>query len=171
MTNPFALFDLPVQFSLDLALLSERYLALQKELHPDNFASHSPQEQRLAMQQSATINDALQTLKNPILRAEAIIQVHLGETQDLEQKSTKDMAFLMQQLEWREQLEDIENSQNDTALDEFSHNILQEQKQLLQQIERELNQQEWQQAQATADKLRFIKKLLDEIEAVEEKLF
>ena len=48
MTNPFAIFDLPVAFNVDQALLSERYLALQKSLHPDNFVTADAQEQRIA---------------------------------------------------------------------------------------------------------------------------
>ncbi|WP_386687709.1 Fe-S protein assembly co-chaperone HscB [Lonepinella sp. MS14437] len=171
MTNPFSLFNLPVQFEVDQALLSERFLQLQKQFHPDNFATQSAQEQRLAMQQSAEINDALKTLKDPILRAEAIIQVHTGEIQDLEQKSTRDVAFLMQQLQWREQLDEIESNKDDIALDEFRNEIEAEQKVLLQQIETELTQSNWQAAQVTADKLRFVKKLIEQIEIVEEKLF
>ena len=105
MTNPFAIFDLPVAFNVDQSLLSERYLVLQKSLHPDNFVTADAQEQRIAMQKSTEVNDALKTLKDPILRSEAIIALNTGEAQDLEQKSTQDMAFLMQQLEWREELE------------------------------------------------------------------
>ncbi|WP_439258409.1 Fe-S protein assembly co-chaperone HscB [Lonepinella sp. BR2271] len=171
MTNPFSLFNLPVQFAVDMALLSERFLQLQKQFHPDNFATQSAQDQRLAMQQSAEINDALKTLKDPILRAEAIIQIHTGEVQDLEQKSTQDIAFLMQQLQWREQLDEIETQQNHTALDEFRGEIEMEQKTLLQQIETELAEQNWSAAQMTADKLRFVRKLIEQIENVEEKLF
>ncbi|MDH2927405.1 Fe-S protein assembly co-chaperone HscB [Lonepinella koalarum] len=171
MTNPFSLFKLPVQFEIDQTLLSEHFLQLQKQFHPDNFATQSTQEQRLAMQQSAEINDALKTLKDPILRAEAIIQIHTGEVQDLEQKSTQDMAFLMQQLQWREQLEEIETNKDDTALDEFRSDIEAEQKILLNQLKTELTQSDWSSAQVTADKLRFIKKLIEQIEMVEEKLF
>ena len=69
------------------------------------------------MQKSTEVNDALKTLKDPILRAEAIIALNTGETQDLEQKSTQDMVFLMQQLEWREELENIEQSQDENALE------------------------------------------------------
>ena len=46
MTNPFAIFDLPIAFNVDQALLSERYLVLQKSLHPDNFVTADAQEQR-----------------------------------------------------------------------------------------------------------------------------
>lgn len=171
MSNPFALFDLPVQFQVDFNQLSQRYLALQKSLHPDNFSARSTTEQRLAVQKSAEINDALHILKDPILRAEAIIQFHTGEQQDIEQKSNRDMAFLMQQMEWRETLESIEENQDEDELESFSQDINQQQKTILAQLETALNHQQWSEALAISDKLRFIKKLLVEVERVEEKLF
>ncbi len=128
MTNPFAIFDLPVAFNVDQALLSERYLVLQKSLHPDNFVTADAQEQRIAMQKSTEVNDALKTLKDPILRAETIIALNTGKTQDLEQKSTQDMAFLMQQLEWREELENIEQSQDENALESLRNALKKKQK-------------------------------------------
>ncbi|AUI66034.1 MULTISPECIES: Fe-S protein assembly co-chaperone HscB [Glaesserella] len=171
MLNPFTLFDLPVQFQIDSQALSERYLSLQKSLHPDNFAASSATEQRLAIQKSAEINDALHILKDPILRAEAIIAIHTGEQQDIEQKSNRDMAFLMQQMEWRESLESIETAKNEEDLTAFTQKIEQEQKAILQQLEQTLDSQQWSEALAINDKLRFIKKLLIEIERVEEVLF
>lgn len=171
MANPFALFDLPVQFNLDTALLSQRYLALQKSLHPDNFSAYSAQEQRLAVQKSAEINDALQVLKDPLLRAEAIIQYYTNEQQDIELKSTRDMDFLMQQLEWRETLEQIENAKNGEKLTAFIQEIEQQQQSILQQLESALENKQWAEALAINDKFRFIKKLVVEIERVEEQLF
>ncbi|MGX2975282.1 Fe-S protein assembly co-chaperone HscB [Ursidibacter arcticus] len=171
MANPFELFNLPVQFDIDSAQLSERYLALQKSLHPDNFSASSSTEQRLAMQKSAEVNDALHILKDPILRAESIIQIHTGENRDIEQKSQRDMAFLMQQLEWRETLENIESAKNETKLTAFTQEIELEQKKIIEQLTNLLAQQQWENALIVSDKLRFIKKLLVEIERVEEKLF
>ncbi|MGY4675091.1 Fe-S protein assembly co-chaperone HscB [Ursidibacter arcticus] len=171
MANPFELFNLPVQFDIDSAQLSERYLALQKSLHPDNFSASSSTEQRLAMQKSAEVNDALHILKDPILRAESIIQIHTGENRDIEQKSQRDMAFLMQQLEWRETLENIESAKNETKLTAFTQEIELEQKKIIEQLTNLLAQQQWENALIVSDKLRFIKKLLIEIERVEEKLF
>ncbi|MGX2948488.1 Fe-S protein assembly co-chaperone HscB [Frederiksenia canicola] len=171
MTNPFALFDLPVQFQVNFDEVSARYLALQKSLHPDNYSASSAQEQRLAVQKSAEINDALHILKDPILRAEAIIHIHTGEQQDIEQKSTRDMMFLMQQMEWRETLENIETAKNEEDLTAFTNDIVAEEKVILAQLETALNAQQWAEALAINDKLRFIKKLQVEIERVEEKLF
>ncbi|WP_443090789.1 Fe-S protein assembly co-chaperone HscB [Basfia succiniciproducens] len=170
MNNPFALFDFPIEFQLDQNRLSERYLALQKALHPDNFANSSAQEQRLAMQKSAEVNDALQILKDPILRADCIIALNTGEQQNTEEKSTQDMAFLMQQMQWREQLEEIENTQDIDGLMTFSAEIEQSNKEKISEISTALSMKDWQQAKLINDRLRFIKKLMTEIERIEDKL-
>lgn len=170
MNNPFALFDLPVAFQVDSALLNERYLALQKSLHPDNFSAASAQEQRLAMQKSAEINDALRILKDPIARADSIIALNTGEQENPEEKSNKDIGFLMQQMEWRETLENIENRQDTDELTAFTQEINQIRHAILSELSTALDAQQWDIARAITDKLRFIKKLQAEIERVEETL-
>ena len=170
MNNPFALFDLPVAFQVDSALLNERYLALQKSLHPDNFSAASAQEQRLAMQKSAEINDALRILKDPIARADSIIALNTGEQENPEEKSNKDIGFLMQQMEWRETLENIENRQDTDELTAFAQEINQIRHAILSELSTALDAQQWDIARAITDKLRFIKKLQAEIERVEETL-
>ena len=170
MNNPFALFDLPVVFQVDSALLNERYLALQKSLHPDNFSAASAQEQRLAIQKSAKINDALRILKDPIARADSIIALNTGEQENPEEKSNKDIGFLMQQMEWRETLENIENRQDTDELTAFAKEINQIRHAILSELSTALDAQQWDIARAITDKLRFIKKLQTEIERVEETL-
>ena len=170
MNNPFALFDLPVAFQVDSALLNERYLALQKSLHPDNFSAASAQEQRLAIQKSAEINDALRILKDPIARADSIIALNTGERENLEEKSNKDIGFLMQQMEWRETLENIENRKDTDELTAFAQEINQIRHAILSELSTALDAQQWDIARAITDKLRFIKKLQTEIERVEETL-
>ena len=170
MNNPFALFDLPVAFQVDSALLNERYLALQKSLHPDNFSAASAQEQRLAIQKSAEINDALRILKDPITRADSIIAINTGETENPEEKSNNDIDFLMQQMEWRETLENIENRQDTDELTAFAKEINKIRHAILSELSTTLDAQQWDIARAITDKLRFIKKLQAEIERVEETL-
>ena len=170
MNNPFALFDLPVAFQVDSALLNERYLALQKSLHPDNFSAASAQEQRLAIQKSAEINDALRILKDPITRADSIIAINIGEAENPEEKSNNDIDFLMQQMEWRETLENIENRKDTDELTVFTQEIDQIRHAILSELSTALDAQQWDIARAITDKLRFIKKLQAEIERVEETL-
>lgn len=171
MLNPFEIFDLPVDFQLDTQALNARYLELQKTLHPDNFVSASAAEQRIAMQKSTEVNDALKTLKDPILRAEAIVALNLCEQQDIEQKSTQDVAFLMQQLQWREQLENVESQKNEQALDALAREIRQETEQLLTALSQSIQAQQWVKTTQLCDKLRFTRKLTQEIERVEERFF
>ena len=170
MNNPFALFDLPVAFQVDSVLLNERYLALQKSLHPDNFSAASAQEQRLAIQKSAEINDALRILKDPITRADSIIAINTGEAENPEEKSNNDIDFLMQQMEWRETLENIENRQDTDELTAFTQEINQIRHAILSELSTALDAQHWDIARTITDKLRFIKKLQAEIERVEETL-
>ena len=154
MNNPFALFDLPVVFQVDSALLNERYLALQKSLHPDNFSAASAQEQRLAIQKSAEINDALRILKDPIARADSIIAIHTGEVENVEEKSSKDISFLMQQMEWRETLENIENNKDSDELTAFTKDIERTRRAILDELSTALGEQQWDIARAITERHR-----------------
>ncbi len=101
--NYFELFGLPVAYVIDASDLAERYRDLQRVVHPDRFASASEQERRLSMQGSILINEAFQTLKDPMLRARYLLSLHgveMGEGKE----STQDMEFLMGQMELREEL-------------------------------------------------------------------
>jgi hypothetical protein len=60
-------------FDLDLSRLEQQYKALQRRLHPDKFATGSPQEQEYAAQQATAINQAYDVLKRPLRRASYIV--------------------------------------------------------------------------------------------------
>jgi molecular chaperone HscB len=113
--NDFALFDVPVQFAQDRAQLDARWKALQREAHPDRFAAEGAAAQRVAMQWSVRINEAYQRLKDPLKRA-----AYLCELQDVpvqaENNTAMPAAFLMQQMEWRESLDDTDSAQELQAL-------------------------------------------------------
>ncbi|MEN2900662.1 Co-chaperone protein HscB [Mannheimia haemolytica] len=83
----------------------------------------------------------------------------------------RDVDFLMQQLEWHEKLETIEHRKDETELTVFLKQIKAEQKAVLEQLEQTLNTADWQKANALTDKLRYFKKLIIQIEKVEEKFF
>ncbi len=103
--NYFELFGLPVNYVIDRKELSERYRDLQRAVHPDKFAAGSDQERRLSMQGSTMINEAFQTLKDPMLRAKYLLALH-GSEMSAGSQSTQDMEFLMEQMELREELAD-----------------------------------------------------------------
>ena len=94
----FTLFGLPACYQLDTQALSLRFQDLQRQYHPDKFSSGSQAEQLAAVQQSATINQAWQTLRHPLMRAEYLLSLH-GFDLASEQHTVRDTAFLMEQLE------------------------------------------------------------------------
>ncbi len=104
--NYFKLFGLPLGFELDGAQLGARYRQLQGELHPDRYASAPDQEKRLAVQYSALVNEAYQTLRRPLGRACYLLELD-GLTQEEIAAQQVDGSFLIMQMELREKLESI----------------------------------------------------------------
>jgi molecular chaperone HscB len=103
--NDFELFELPQQFGLDRTQLDERWKAMQREAHPDRFAAEGASAQRVAMQWSVRINEAYQRLKDPLKRAAYLCELR-GVPVNAETNTAMPAAFLMQQMQWRESLED-----------------------------------------------------------------
>jgi len=103
--NYFHFFGLSPQFSLDLAQLDLAYLAIQKEVHPDRHTQGSDSEQRIAMQMATLANTAHQTLKHPIQRGLYLCKLH-GVEANLETNTAMPTAFLLQQMAWRDSLEE-----------------------------------------------------------------
>ena len=168
--NHFELFGLPSQFQLDGSLLSSQFRELQKRFHPDNFASSSERDRLMAVQKASEINDAYQVLKSPLSRAEYLLAENGVDIRG-EQQTMSDPMFLMEQMELREELEDIpSSSEPEDALFDFDNKVSKMYKQHLKSVEQELNDGLWQQAAERVRKLKFIAKLKNEIELVEEKL-
>ncbi len=103
--NYFDFFGLSPQFSLDLAQLDLAYLAIQKEVHPDRHTQGSDSEQRIAMQMATLANTAHQTLKHPIQRGLYLCKLN-GVEANLETNTAMPTAFLLQQMAWRDSLEE-----------------------------------------------------------------
>jgi molecular chaperone HscB len=97
----FALFGLPRRFRFDGAQLDAAFRALQRDIHPDRYASAGEAERRLALQSSARVNEAYRALKDPVRRAQYLLSLHgidaLGETD-----TALAQEFLQQQLTRRE---------------------------------------------------------------------
>lgn len=168
--NYFELFGLPSQFTLDGSLLSSQFRELQKRFHPDNFASASERDRLLAVQKASQINDAYQILKNPISRAEYVLSEN-GVDIRAEQQTMQDPMFLMEQMELREELEEIaDKTDPEDALFDFESKVSKMYKHHLRTVEDELNGELWLQAADSVRKLKFIAKLKNEIEQVEDKL-
>ena len=119
-STDFELFDIAPRFALDRAALDTRWRALQGEVHPDKFAAEGAAAQRVAMQWAVRVNEAYQRLKDPVKRAAYLCELN-GAPIEAESNTAMPAAFLMQQMEWRESLDDAASVAHVEALsDEVS---------------------------------------------------
>ncbi|QTL41059.1 co-chaperone HscB [Xenorhabdus budapestensis] len=166
----FTLFGLPARYAIDRQQLATRYQELQRQFHPDRFANQPEREKTLALQQAATINDGYQTLKHPLKRAEYMLS-RQGFDLSNEQHTMQDTTFLMQQLELREELDTIERSaEPNVTLADFSSRLNKMIKTRTEQMEQQLDAEQWSIAADTVRKLRFLDKLQQQVEQLEERL-
>lgn len=104
-SDDFELFGVPQRFAQERSALDARWKELQREAHPDRFAAQGAAAQRVAMQWSVRINEAYQRLKDPQRRAAYLCELH-GAPIRAEDNTAMPAAFLMQQMQWREDLEE-----------------------------------------------------------------
>ncbi|MEH2922360.1 co-chaperone HscB [Samsonia erythrinae] len=166
----FTLFGLPIRYDVDGGLLVSRFQELQRQWHPDRYAASPERERMLALQQAATINSAYQTLKHPLKRAEHMLSLH-GFDLNNEQHTMQDTAFLMEQLALREELDAIPHrSDADDALALFAARLQTMTDKRQSQLRSELDNETWTDAADTVRKLRFLDKLQQQVEELEEQL-
>ncbi|MBI5277936.1 MAG: Fe-S protein assembly co-chaperone HscB [Burkholderiales bacterium] len=103
-SSDFELFGLPERFAQDRAQVDARWKELQREAHPDKFAAQGGAAQRLALQWSVRINEAYNRLKDPLRRAAYLCQLR-GAPIEAEKNTAMPADFLVEQMEWREELE------------------------------------------------------------------
>ncbi|MDH5228829.1 MAG: co-chaperone HscB [Gammaproteobacteria bacterium] len=166
----FSFFGIEPSFELDLNQLSARYRELQKVMHPDRFAAASERERALSMQKASMINDAFQTLKNPLSRAKYLLQLN-GHALDDENNTVMAPDFLMTQMDLHDQLGAIKQA-NDPwmAVADFQSSISQHEQALYVQFQQQIGTQQWSDAADSVRRLQFYNKLLHEAEAIEAQL-
>ncbi len=172
--NYFQIFGLDAEFNLNLEKLAEVYQSLQKAVHPDRFAHASSQEQLLAVKKSTLINDAYQTLKSPLKRADYMLNLRSVEMPS-EQASFSDNGFLMRQMELREMLAEVKHADNvDAAIFEVTQIFETEFQALFQALQLQLAENSAASNLLACEnlrKLKFYQKLHVELDRLEDLLF
>lgn len=162
MENHFALFQMPARFAIDAAQLDAAYRELQARVHPDKFASATDAEKRVAMQWATRANEAYQTLKNPLKRASYLCELH-GIDLGIESNTAMPPAFLMQQMEWREALEDARHAKDIAALESLDAELRAARKKQLDDIGALLDGDHYEQAGERVRQLMFVEKFGEEV--------
>jgi molecular chaperone HscB len=163
----FTLLGLEKSYDIDQAALTASYRQLQRSAHPDRFAGGDERQRLLAVQKSAQINEAYETLRSATRRAAYMLKL-AGHAVDT---TFQDPEFLMQQMQLREELSDLHVAEDpEQALDRFYadvDNALTSQRQAFQGFY-ELG--DYDAAKSSYAKLQFLEKLRYEAEQKEGEL-
>ncbi|MGZ8262120.1 MAG: Fe-S protein assembly co-chaperone HscB [Methylotenera sp.] len=168
--NYYSLFGLNPIFNIELATLEKNYRKIQSEAHPDRFVTASAAEKLKSMQLATLANEAYLTLKHPANRAK-----YLLELQGIEAISDTNTAmpidFLMQQMEWREALEEAKAAKDIDALEDLLREMQQEANALKTDLVLLIDgNHDYVSATETTRKLIFIDKVYSDINNVIEQL-
>lgn len=164
----YDLFNLPLTFELDLSELGRRYRDAVRRVHPDRFAAAGDQEQRAAVERAAALNEAYETLRSPGRRALYLLNLQAP----LEEEAiVQDPEFLFQQMEWREELEELGERADFAAIDAFKKRLASFRKEVDDEFA-----QTWQDPAMRTDaerlvrRMQFLDKVLYEVGQLEERL-
>jgi molecular chaperone HscB len=103
MSSPFELLGVPALFALDERELEKRHRDLSRALHPDRYTGRPSSERREALSRAISVNEAFRKLRDPLSRAEALLQ-QLGREISETNQPKPEPALLMQVMEQREAL-------------------------------------------------------------------
>ena len=166
-SNDFELFDLPMAFALDRGALDARWKDLQREVHPDRHAAADAQTQRQAMQWSVRINEAYQRLKDPLQRAAYLCELN-GAPIQAENNTAMPAAFLMQQMEWREALEEAGSA---ATVEELADAVAATRRRMLAELQQTADvQRDWSALAQQVRALMFVERFAQDVETRLEQL-
>jgi molecular chaperone HscB len=157
----FELFSLPPKFHIDIEALSASFRQLQMLTHPDRFAAGTDSEKRLSLQLTTRVNEAYQRLKEPVARGKYLCELR-GALIQAETNTAMPAAFLMEQMQWREALDEPKPD-----VQALKSEVLVKQALLLSDVERQLDRENNAEgAAASIRQLMFVEKFLHTIQSL-----
>ena len=160
----YTLLGLPKSFRLDRPRLDERYREIAAQVHPDRFTQAGDAERRVSLQWTTRLNEAYQTLKNPLTRAQYLLGL-LDCGLDLANNHALPTDFLIEQMEWREAVAEARASKAQEELEALYQRVRQQVRNAYAQLEILLDEQhDYPQAADQIRRLMFLEKLLSEID-------
>lgn len=128
----FAFFDLPRALRLNEAQLSADFFALSRRFHPDFFVTQSPEQQMLSLDKTSALNNAYRVLRDPISRAEYLIELEtgivFGESGEAKQVPTELLSDVMDIRERIMDLQMADDDEREALLAEIKNDIVWAQK-------------------------------------------
>ncbi|MFN7039181.1 MAG: Fe-S protein assembly co-chaperone HscB [Alphaproteobacteria bacterium] len=159
--NYFSIFGLPIKYDLDYDILNKKYFELLKNFHPDNSINSTNEEKLQTTKASMLINDAYQTLKDPLKRIEYLLKLqNINITEDGQVKAS--FELLNDIMEYREELEEAQDKSVFEKLENKAYSQIEDSKENFQKY---YNSQQFEQATESAIKLKYYQKLFEDIKA------
>lgn len=160
----FTLFEQVQTYRLDSRRLDKRYREIQALVHPDKFASATDSERRLSLQWATRVNEAYSTLKSPLRRAQYLLSL-AGHDVGAENNTAMPPEFLIEQMEWREAVDEARRARQQGELEQLYHRVKQRVKRSYDELGELLDdQRDYVQAADRVRRLMFLEKLLVEID-------
>jgi molecular chaperone HscB len=160
----FALFGLPPRYRFDPAALDAAYHALQREVHPDRYATAGETERRMALQSSARVNAAYRALKDPVARAQYLLSLR-GIDALAETDTALPLEFLQRELERREAMDAVQAGADRSGLGVLLAAVHADAAVLEATLADHLEAQLWNAARDAVRELRFLTKVADDLDA------
>ncbi len=160
----FTLLGLPRSFRLDRAWLDKRYREIAAQVHPDKFTQAGDAERRVSLQWATRLNEAYQTLKKPLSRAQYLLAL-AGHELAAENNTAMPSEFLMEQMEWREAVAEARLARAHDELEQLHYRVKQRMNTRYEQLGELLDdRQDFEEAADRVRRLMFLEKLLFDID-------
>lgn len=160
--NYFEVFALNASFDLDLNALAASYRQQQKQYHPDNSTEYDAKHQALILSVSAHINNAYASLKNPLNRALLLLELNKHPL-DLAHDTALPAQFLMEQMEFHEQLDDAKQAKDIKLLEQLEKSVQEKEYHIIQKLSSAFQQQQFDSARNLTKQLAFYQRVLSQV--------
>jgi molecular chaperone HscB len=165
--DPFATLGIPRSFDVDLGEAEHAHRRLSRALHPDKFAGANERDGRVALAKAVEVNEAWRIVRDPLRRAEALLRLggcELGEGREPQPAP----EFLMEMLEQREALSDAKRAHDLPAVRAMAAAIEARVREAEQALSAGFARGERETLVGRLGELRFFRRFLDEVSAIED---
>jgi molecular chaperone HscB len=178
--DPFATLGIPYSFDVDLGAVERAHRELSRTLHPDRFVGAGRRERTAALAKAVEVNEAWRIVRDPIRRAEALLK-RQGVVVSEAAEPRQDAEFLMEMLEQREALSDARRARDLPTVRAMAGRV----EARARDVERALSEgfarddappksggaiPDWEALVGKLGELRFYRRFLDEVSAIEDEL-
>jgi molecular chaperone HscB len=167
--DPFATLGIARSFDVDLDATERVYRELSRALHPDKFVAAGPSERRAALGKAVEVNAAWRIVRDPVRRAEALLRLSGVEVSEGGEPKPEP-EFLMDMLEQREALSDAKRARNLAAVRTMAAGIEARTRDVERALSEGFASGQGANLVARLGELRFYRRFLDEVSAIEDEL-